>query len=267
MDYFVCIENSHYHYWQIELLIESFKYHQLEDSLCIAIIDNPSQKWAYPKNLINHKNKFITEKQEGHFCESKFKTLQYAIANRLIGDSFAVIHPYMVLLRPINKAFDSHVVFDIELENYKIRDSLKNYINKNNPDYFLKWVPVNNILIFNNITFNFFKDLQKNAERLREEIENVEKGVWGLTFCDYNGNISIEEYPFLEQTLLDHKKNNHFIHYKHGIPPEFSKYYYKYESPIFFVPSGMKPFEALWMNNISSSTDFVCKLLQNYELT
>ena len=61
MNYFVSIENSYYHGWQIELLIESFKQKSLEDSLYISVAKSDKEYLASNINYSNHKNKFIHE--------------------------------------------------------------------------------------------------------------------------------------------------------------------------------------------------------------
>ena len=62
MKYFVSIENTSYFYWQIELLIQSFKMHGLENDLIISIADNQIPKNnMYFKNLIKHKNLYSHE--------------------------------------------------------------------------------------------------------------------------------------------------------------------------------------------------------------
>ena len=44
MDYFVSAEDTVYHHWQLELLIESFKLSNLADKLVIAVAQNDDDK-------------------------------------------------------------------------------------------------------------------------------------------------------------------------------------------------------------------------------
>ena len=56
MNYFTSIKNNYYFSWQIELLIESFKKHNIEDQLFISLDNNEILDNC--KNLKNHKNIF-----------------------------------------------------------------------------------------------------------------------------------------------------------------------------------------------------------------
>lgn len=44
MEYFVSAEDTSYHHWQLEFLIESFKLHKLQDKLVIAVASNNEEK-------------------------------------------------------------------------------------------------------------------------------------------------------------------------------------------------------------------------------
>ena len=45
MNYFVNSENHPYYHWQLELLIESFKYNKCEESLLITVAENDNTKY------------------------------------------------------------------------------------------------------------------------------------------------------------------------------------------------------------------------------
>ena len=44
MNYFVFIENTNYYLWQLDILIESLKHHNINANLVVALKDNNEQK-------------------------------------------------------------------------------------------------------------------------------------------------------------------------------------------------------------------------------
>jgi len=270
MQYFVSIENTAYHLWQAELLVESFKYHKLEDDLLVVIADNQTPTYtAYKNNLINHKNKFVVPNFGKAF--NKIRSVMWALEEGHLKKPFVLLHPDMVLQKPIPQKNNS-IVFNQE-NNQALKKKLAGYLKKcliaQESEWFL-WMPLGSTLIFNDdVPDIFFTHVCEEIYPLMKEFGqdcNLESFAWvtaiykhilfknkfKLTVCADN----------LEQTMIDHNTTNNIIHYKHGIPPAFSKHHFRYESPIML--NTQSPFECIIENNVTSSTNFVCNLITHY---
>jgi len=276
MKYFVSIENTSYFHWQIELLIESFNRHSLEDDLIIAIANNDNPVVPqYKKNLLNHKNKFVHENFSPK-CLNKTNSLWMAIKNGLITAPFAVIHPDMVMINPINP-IDKDIVFSPQPETESIyKEPLSKYIEEikkiSKIVEEMIWLPVGDVIVFNTIPDYFFERLNINILKLINDFDNpsfkLEKAAWILTILE--SAIGLFAPPLslgirtLEQTLLHHGIETNFVHYKHGLPPEWSKYQYKFEGPATLMINEAGPYHSMIDSNCTSSTDIVCKLINSY---
>lgn len=282
MQYFVSIENTTYFLWQIELLIESFKRHNLEDKLVIAIAENNNPvSGEYQTNLMNHKNKFLHFNHEVKF-KNKFLGLWAALEKKMLTYPFAIIHPDMVLYKPIkDDSITSDVTFSIEQETEFIQNNfIKNYINEikeiTHMEEDLPSIPLGGVLVFNKEIEYLCKRLFFNADKLLELEQpqdtsfKLEKSVWILTLIEAalklfgnSKNIKLGTGAF-EQTLMHHDVHNNFIHYKHGLPPDWSKYQFLF-GQYAFMWNGAGPYDSLLKVNGTSSTNYVCELIESYK--
>lgn len=273
MKYFVSIENTSYFHWQIELLIESFKKHGLENDLIITIAENRSSCIpGYNKNLLSHKNKHVHAPITGPKCANKIWALLWLLENGQLKPPFTIIHPDMILLRPV-ESYQDELVFDNNQRNFpeEVYAVLENVIKQNDLLSFPLPI-VGSTIIVNDIKLDLLAKVWVNIQELgklfgESVFWNMEQIAWTLTLFEeilMRGKKISLRTETLEQTLLHHNVVNNFIHYNHGIPPAFSKYYYKYKPPIALVPNDLPPFEAIYLNNITPSTDYVCKLIETY---
>lgn len=249
MQYFVSIENTAYYQWQIELLIESFKKHNLQDKLIISIAENDEPPFIKinNKNLLNHKNKYV---HSSNLIKSTNKLigLIHCLQSNIINESFAIIEPDMVLMKPLSDEMEENVIFDQD-------DYLELEID---PELFL---PLGDVIVFNKqVDLNLFVKIINKIKELGSEKES-----WIIELKKhlFLNEINVKS-KHLTQTLLNHDLITNFISYKHGIPPEFSKLYYKYEKPIGFVPNGLDPLTAIYMNNVTTATNYVCDIITSY---
>ena len=101
MDYFVSVDNSVFNRWQLELLIESFKFYELEDSLSVALSDvNENGLQIFDKNLKNHKRK-VTYADYGAIRGYKplnfLYNLYFAVRDGVVAQPFYCLSPDVVL--------------------------------------------------------------------------------------------------------------------------------------------------------------------------
>ena len=275
MQYFVSMENTSYYLWQIELLIESFKYHHLENDLIITITENKNPSFTgYKKNLINHKNKFVV--MDFGKEHNNLRSLMWALETKNLKKPFVLMHPDMVLLNPIEEKEDN-IVFNLDNLNDELKKELSIYmkevLKKMSIDYWFMWIPLGDTLIFDKkVPDSFFTDvyqeLQLLIQKFGSKLNKIETVAWMMAiykhvFFDNPFDLTLKGEE-LEQTLMDHNTLRNIIHYKHGIPPEFSKYHFKYEPPVTLVLNELSPFKSIFNNNITSSTDFLCQLIKSY---
>lgn len=272
MQYFVSIENISYFHWQIELLIESFKHHNLQDKLCISIAENKNPcLLSYTKNITQHKNILVHPNNELK-CINKIHGLIAFLESGKLKAPYTIIHPDHILLKPVEQSEPTILFHEDSLSNlqFQIEQITSAIASKFNLREF-NWIPLGDVIVVNqDLPVDFYSRILHIIESLKEKIDGkkLDKMAWilllhELLFIKNPPSISIKGGR-LEQSLLDHKVVMNFIHYKHGIPPEFSKYYYKYELPLALVPNGLDPYHAIYANNVTTSTDYVCKLIKSY---
>jgi len=137
MKYIVSAENKPYFYWQLELLIESFKRHGQESNLIIGLAETDTPA-VFPINMkgvdiILHQN---LGQQMNYSPVNKWIAVWAAMKSGRIKpeDQFCLIDPDMVMVRPINEtsecrfiAQETHmmVLDHIEENNCPIRHHLE----------------------------------------------------------------------------------------------------------------------------------------------
>ena len=273
MQYFVSIENNAYCRWQTELLIESFKYHNLQDNLVIAIAHNEENDIPnFTKNISAHTNKFVHENL-GQKCKSfnKTRSLIMALENGLLKKPFVLLHSDMLLFNPMT--IKQNFVYDINTSDLdEIKNLLSNRIKESlqKKDGWFAWIPLGHTMIFDEkIPDSFFIAMHRTLESLLKEFGNLkllERAAWLLTI--YKELIFNEEElsisgDYLEQDLLAHNVHRNIIHYKHGIA-EFHKCHYTYRPPEFWALDGQDPLDSLYANNFTTSTNFAYDLVEKY---
>ncbi len=97
MKYFVTTSDGN-DLWKIELLIESFKIVNLEDSLIVGISKSTAN--LYPKNLLEHKHK-IEIKNSSNSCFDRFTLLKKVMESGLLEETFTLIHSDTLFVKPI----------------------------------------------------------------------------------------------------------------------------------------------------------------------
>jgi hypothetical protein len=283
MQYVVSIENNNYHYWQIELLIESFIIQGLQDNLFITIAENSEPKFGgFSKNLISHEKKII---HENYGQEKKYKpanriySLRNLVYSGLLEPPFTILHPDMVLINPIENCIDSS--FDLLINNYDYPedDFIKNCLEKNNLDIDLsnidekikKEFKFNMPIVFNesinkDVLSKFFDKLCINLEKLLEEYKDpslpLERTCWTNTVLELSKFCSLQGCPMTSELFDKNDCTTSFIHYNRGIPPVFYKKSFFYD---FRFRNSFDPYETLLENNFTKNTNLLCKIIKSYK--
>lgn len=284
MQYFVSVENSSYFYWQLELLIESMIYFNLQDNLVIAFSENTDPKIKeYSKNLVKYGIKTFFPNignQIDYLPANRPYTIQRLFEQGVLKTPFTLLHSDMVMRKPID---DYNKPFDFVINNYDISDNLVNeyfedlkireQVKSDNPsienDSIFFELKSHAPIIFNeslsdDFLNKFFTKLIINTRNLLDIKGSdfpCEKVAWKLTFLE-----SIGHYTATGETLtcdlIDSNMDVPFIHYNRGIPPVFNKLFFKFEKPSLYYDG---PFENLLQHNISENTIFINNLIRSYK--
>ena len=241
MNYFVSIDNSPYDSWQIELLIESFKLHNLQDHLYIGVAGGP----AIGKNLSKHSHIM-------HHASCKYNSIYSVFAalySGFITEPFMLLHPDMILLEPYQTTRKENIIFE----------PFKNELKTDFP------VMIGGTMIFNLVAHKFFQFALAIAEKIEkentEEPNNIVKAAWTHTI--------LQSFPFydcvgtsLELSLM-HTEQNHqpIIHYKTGLLPSFDKKIFNRTISI----TDKTPYETLLEQNPTNITNYVHKVIHSYQ--
>lgn len=285
MQYFVSIENSSFFYWQLELLIESFVMHGLQNNLVIAIADNNDPKIkGYSSNLIKYGTKFIHQNfgsDSGYPPLNRVIAIRTAVSEGMLGFPFAVIHSDMVLKKPLpEEGFCPDygmVVNSFDETSEKTRMEVKDAIGfglariaeeKNLEVADLPEVPsLSAPFVFNEafkpLSEVFFARLHSNTTDLiaaKGVNFPCERAAWELTITEAFQHCSIKS-EFMASPLMSDSDTS-FIHYKNGIPPVFHKKFFKFNDMSANV--GRCPFEVMLEHNPTPNTAYVHEVIKSY---
>jgi hypothetical protein len=285
MQYFVSIENSSFFYWQMELLIESFIMHGLQDNLVIAIAQNDDQKInGYSSNLVRHGRKFMHAnfgRESGHLPLNRVASLRAALADRMLEFPFAILHADMIMRTPLTPAEDSD--YGMVLNNYDeisgekraeikeaIAPGIARIAEERKVDVGdLPEIPVFSAPIVFNESFKpvsevFFARLHSNTLELIEAKGcdfPCERAAWELTITESFQHCSVKS-KFMAGSLMGDNEDINFIHYKNGIPPVFHKNFFKFND--MSIGSGQCPYEVVLEHNPTISTGYMHEVIRSY---
>lgn len=285
MEYFVSAEDTSYHHWQLELLIESFKIHNLQDKLVIAVASNNEEKMVdFSANLKTCQRIFMHDnigRKRGYLPLNRPYSLFAAISQGLVKLPVTLIDPDMLLVVPLaapqeNIQFQLKPLFscDYVTQNHcPIRKHIKELLKIRNAEEDSEinyWIPLGSVMTFSNVPNDFFGRAVEWTETLEYERKKTagkdwwytERAAWIMTLLEYHGHLSYHGRHDLEMTLLDNNKKNHFIHYTHGLPPVFSKLMYRFQPPQAFTMGSL--FDVLLENNPTSSTNYMQYVVRSY---
>jgi hypothetical protein len=239
MQYLVSIENTTYFYWQIELLIESFKMKGLEDKLVIAIAENDSTKDSqYTKNISKHENQFMHANvgQQSNFLPlNKIFATITALEEGRVQQPFALIHPDMVLFKEL-EARSENIAFNVDPRTIAVIAKLQPHLNQLAKNNNIENIPNNlflgGVLQFNDVDIAFYQRVYNwmrwfaQQQQNQNESWDIAKGAWILSAYEYLGQHTYLGL-LLEGQLFHNIECPNFVHYSDGLMPIFSKNYYK----------------------------------------
>lgn len=220
MQYFISAEKTPYHYWQLELLIESLKKFNLIENTLIALADSEECGNRVPKNIAKcnvmlHDNwgaklnyKYI----------NKFLSLDLARKTSRIKPPFTILEPDMLMCKPIDFKFKEIDVYtglmdSNTLENYK-STSLKYEVKED------KWQNIGSCISIGRDCPIMYQDMSKYCKDIIEflAIKNTADKYWRLVdkisvvLALMKYNIRFKSLNELESGLFSNLKT-YFIHY------------------------------------------------------
>jgi len=278
MDYFVSIENNPYHRWQVELLIESFKKHGLQDKLLIGIAENNTPQYGgFTRNLMEHERKFAHNnhgEEQGYKPLNKPYALMAALTNNMLSTPFAVLHPDMVLYKPLEETGMQDIYFNVERENANLKRRLRSHIKKVLVDRGdageLPWLGGSGFLAFKNVSALFFVRVMHYMDKFRKDHSNwddVDHAAWLMAMYELF-NLAMFQGRYYECDLLNSVEaipNACVIHYKVGVPPYFSKKHFLFQDPSQFTLGAFDPMDILGQYDQTTSMEYMMELVQSYK--
>lgn len=277
MDYFLSVPNSTYFYWQLELLIQSFKDLNKEENLSIFIYSRPEDSTQYlnnmfSKNLIAHKKKIYTSNPglvKGCPELNKLYNLLTAVNSGYIKQPFVLLEPCTVFRKDYffpepdasTFAFTVDPFFTVE-EVEKNVGPFYEWFNLEKSVFESSWIPIGEVYAFNNLTSNFFSSCMIIAEKLALHQMLDNKKVWERTAdlaiaicvlvkssqvscrgdCSIVGPINSDFDSFL-------------VGYKDGYPPAFLRSMYPF-NPLSFGD----PIEELSKINYTNNSSYISNI-------
>jgi len=271
MKYLVSIEACPYFLWQIEILIESFKMHDIDDDLIIAVATRdkgivPGKNFYHHPHKIYHTNRRF---KEGPYFNKPYAAIA-AIQNGFVKDDFVLIDPDMILIRPVKKN-DANVVFStdpfytkelVENEGFCLENSIKEIISEKGAPIELKWPFPGGVYQFHNTDNVFFERVLHWGEKFKNNDPNPNryssKIAWGLTLIEFFDSYNIVP-QMNECSMVDFHLVGNFVHYYHGLPPFFNKM--MFPMGVLGSMSDKTPYDAMIEHNPNLTTDYVRKVI------
>jgi hypothetical protein len=273
MDYFVNLDQTPFNQWQLELLIESFRRHNMQDQLvvCLNESDSPinpefAMNIAGHKRIISHRN---IGKDRGYTKLNSFYGISWALEEGLLKQPFCKVPLDSVLFSEppttpdypiVSYQIDSMFTPELVLEHTDLFDKKK--LEEN-------WPSAGEFLYFNkfpNIFFSYVADL---AERLIFRQMRKTGSFWDMTdrlalnlaIQEYVGKVPIQgAYDYESDMYNNYPKN--FIHYDKGFMPIFHKEMFSYAPPNYI--SFGNPFKVLSENFPSGAFHYMSLLAKSY---
>lgn len=278
MDYFVSAQNMPRYQWQLELLIESFKYHNRQNDLLVALAktDAPPQP-IFCRNLFEHPRLFPHQnigQTRGFAPLNELYSLSWVLQFNRIKQPFTFLSPDVVLYHTNAIRIDSGIpeivfapdpFFTLDRAEEAVGPFWE-WFGRKKQDYEDQWLPTGPVMIFDNIPQVVFDRTIWVTEKLafhqlyegKKEIwEKTLKLGWAVNLNDYVGQIMMRGDYNLTTTMVD---SNHaaFINYEHGLPPAFNKSMFTYPPPAY--ASFGDPFEILAAHAPTPTAHFMSDL-------
>jgi hypothetical protein len=280
MNYFVSlINNSPAYQWQMELLIESFKKHHIEDNLYIAIAPEEfPYHYENNFNILRHQKIYGYEnigKKRGYEPLNSLYFLSWSISSGKIKQPFTLLQPDMILYEPFEPSLAggyAEVLFmpdhEFSFEEAAEIGPFWEWFSKSKDFYQENWTPIGSLMAFSEMPQDFFYNVVLYAEKLLiMQVSNNKKVwkytiklAWVLAFAEYAGKFVCRGDYSLVMPLLG-SGNSPFICYDKGIPPYFHNSMYISLPPDYFALGN--PIETLSKLAFSPNTYYVSQIAQD----
>jgi hypothetical protein len=273
MDYFVDLDQTPFNQWQLELLIESFRRHNLQDSLVVCL--NESGSPVNPefvmntyghKRVISHRN---IGRDRGYDKLNSFYGISWALQEGLLKQPFCQIPLDSVLFSPppplpdypiASYQIDPLFTPELVMENTDLFD--KNQLEEN-------WPSAGQIVCYNKFPEMFFSHVADLTERLVFRQMKKTGKFWELTdrlafnlkLQEHVGQVPIQGVYDYESDMYNNYPK-YFVHYDKGFMPIFHKDMFSY-SPPDYISFG-NPFRVLSENFPSGAFHYMSMLARNY---
>jgi hypothetical protein len=255
MDYFVTVTPNYDSFWQIELLIQSFKMLHQQDRLLIGIVGSVD---ALPPNLLQHERKiyfsdYNSQFQRNHPAINKIVGIVAAQNNHLLDSHFVMMHSDMILVQPISEERNQNIVF----HPHPVKQEIIKTMNLS-PDM---WLGFGGVAKFDSVPPKFFERVLLAAESLLNNYGPnwpAALAAWSVASQEYRQLLTFAGAYFeagLTSTVL-----LPVIHYQNGYPPIFSKR--TYNSIIRFA---QEPYDCLLSFNPTFNTDYIQNVIRSYK--
>lgn len=269
MDYLTVIHNTEYFHWQIELLIESFKFHGIEDRLVVGVINDT--KISFPKNLQNHKRIFECPKDSHKYPPiNQPYAVCFALNKGIISQPFTLIHSDTILVKPVEKP-EKNLTFSICQQFPRFLKADAPGVEKEMPNI----LPVGGIYKFNNVPKNLFESLAdkiKNITNVWDRSPNsfrlkywryANRMAWMWAFWEYSKTDQLNGELLETQLFVPLLSQTEFVHYCYGLATTFHKSMFK--GTIILSDSDPISIFANPNNNFTTSTNYCMKIAQSYK--
>lgn len=248
MDYFVSIEDTNYFGWQTEILIQSFKRLNLQDSLVVGVAMNPSSKLPkYFRNLNEHKRKFEHQnvgRDKNYLPLNRLLAIIHALNQGHLKQPFALIHADMVLTAPLAEpTIENSVTFNTEYVDSVILKKIEPLVR---PIMDIKGLseppplPLGASVIFNRIpTYFFSRVYQRTVQLIGDGSDmdwDIEKAAWILSCYENLGSFAFSGSNYVSP-MVHNKLDVPIVHYKHGTTPYFNKLHFMYDVAMLSIGS------------------------------
>lgn len=275
MQYFVSIENTSYFYWQVELLIESFKMQGLEKDLIIAVAEDDSPKIPrFSHNIVRHPNLMFHHNEgveKGYKPYNRLYSIIAALRQGVLKPPFTLIHSDMVMVKPVTTG-DTNVVFhmvpdgsvDAATRPYVVKLAEDNELDANELPPRLTF---NGPIIFDEkVTEEVFWRARIRMEEILRDCDDgfpAEKVAWSIAFYEMLPTLSFSgQYLCCQLVEPLEKLDVPFVHYQYGVPPVFHKKHFSWNKPN--LSMGVNPYELLLEHNPTVASNHLQRVIRSY---
>lgn len=253
MDYFVCTHNTPFYHWQLELLLESFKHHNLSENLVISLLPAAQQPMAaFCRSLYAHPRLVSTAdigRIRGFGPLNYLYAISIALEKGTLKQPFMLVQPDSVLFVPPEVSDTKRTKIVVQGDLTFTHEAAKENI-PNLQEYFSgKWPAVGNIMYFDNVPLELFGRVMSLTEMLayeqlkagKDEIwPYTDRAAWSIILSKMVSGANIEISYTWEMPMVASGVRHNFISYGRGVPAHFVKSMFMF-NPISFGD----PFEVL----------------------